>query len=81
MARARYVLRYRGDGPKPAADVARVRELAGVDVVDASPRMLVVESEPTALGALVDDLPDWVMAPEQAYEVPDTRKQVERPPG
>jgi hypothetical protein len=49
-------------------------------VVDSSSRMLVVESEPEALRALVETLPDWIMAPEQQYGVPDTRKRVERPP-
>ena len=80
MAKARFVLRYRGEGALPEADVAQVHGLAGAEVVDSSPRMLVVESEPDRLGALVESLPDWVMAPDQSYTVPDTRKKVERPP-
>ena len=79
MAKARFVLRYRGEGPKPPADVARVRDLAD-DVVDSSARMLLVESDDEPLRALVDSLPDWVMAPEQTFSVPDTRKYVEGPP-
>jgi hypothetical protein len=50
-------------------------------VVDATPRMLLVEAEPDALQALVDELPDWVMAPEQGFPIPDTRKRAVRPPG
>ena len=80
MAKARFILRYRGDGPKPAGDVDRVRELPGAAVVDASSRMLLVESDPEALRRLVETLPDWVMAADQAYAVPDTRKKVEHPP-
>lgn len=80
MAKARYVLRYRGEGDKPAADVARVRQLTDAVVVDSSSRMLLVESDPEPLGALVDDLPGWVMSPERTYEVPDTRQKIERPP-
>ncbi len=76
----RFVLRYRGDGAKPDADVERVRALAEATVVDESSRMLLVESEQGPLSALVASLPDWVMAPEQTLAVPDTRKRVERPP-
>jgi hypothetical protein len=82
MARERFVLRYRGEGAKPDDDVARVRELPGAVVVDdSSPRMLLVEAEPGPLKELVEALPDWVMGPDVAYEVPDTRKKVERAPG
>lgn len=80
MAKARFVLRYRGDGPKPDADVARIQGLADAAVVDSSPRMLVVEGEPEPLRQLVDGLPDWVMGEDRSYEVPDTRKKIERPP-
>jgi len=80
MAKTRFVLRYRGEGPAPAADVARVAQLPTAVVVDSSARMLLVESDPGELQDLVDGLPDWVMAPEQSFAVPDTRKKAERPP-
>lgn len=80
MARARFVLRYRGEGASPPADVSRVAALPGAVVVDATARMLLVESEPDELRALVDALPGWVLSPEQRYAVPDTRKRAERPP-
>ena len=80
MARSRFVLRYQGEGPVPAADVAQVTGLSDAVVVDASPRMLLVDCEPEPLEALVDALPNWVMAPEQRYQVPDTRRRPERPP-
>jgi len=81
MAKQRFVLRYRGDGAKPAADVERVRALADASVVDdSSSRMLLVESDQQPLRDLVEALPDWVMAPEQSFAVPDTRERVERPP-
>ncbi len=79
MVKAKFVLRYRGQGAKPEADVERVRELADT-VDDASARMLVVESDDEALRALVDSLPDWVMAPEQHLPLPDTRRRAEHPP-
>ena len=75
------MLRYRGQGPKPDADVARVHELTDAVVLDdSSSRMLRVEAEPAALRDLVEGLPDWVMGPDVSYEVPDTRKKVLRPP-
>ncbi len=80
MAKARFVLRFTGEGPAPSADVERVRELPGTTVVDASARMLLVESGAEHLARLVDDLDHWVMAPERTYAVPDTRKKVEGPP-
>lgn len=80
MAPARFVLRYRGPGATPDADVARVAGLPSAVVVDATPKMLLVESDPDALQDLVDSLPDWVMAPEQSFPLPDTRKRAVRPP-
>ncbi len=80
MARTRFVLRYRGEGPKPDADVARVQELGDAVIVNSSSRMLVVEAEPGPLRDLVEGLPDWVMGPDVVYEVPDTHKKVLRPP-
>ncbi len=80
MPRSRFVLRYSGEGPKPAADVARLQELAGAVIVESSARMLVVEAKPEPLRDVVDALPDWVMGPDMSYDVPDTRKKVLRPP-
>ena len=79
MPGPRFVLRYRGEGPAPDDDVTKVAEVADA-VVDTAPRMLLVESDPDALHALVESLPDWVMAPEQGFPIPDTRKRAVRPP-
>ena len=49
-------------------------------MVDASSRMLLVESEPEALRSVVAELPNWIMAPETAYGVPDPQARIERPP-
>jgi hypothetical protein len=43
--------------------------------------MLLVEADGEELRALLASLEGWVMAPEQGISVPDTRKQVRRPPG
>lgn len=76
----RFVLRYRGAGPPPEADVARVSQLPSAVVVEALPKMLLVESDPDELQGLVDSLPDWVMAPERSYPIPDTRRRARPPP-
>jgi len=78
----RFILRYRGPGPAPAGDVKQLRGLEDAVVVDASPRMVLVESDsdPEALRSIVDDLPDWIMAPEQSYSLPDVRPRIEGPP-
>ena len=75
VERRRYVLRYRGAGPKPAADVDAARRLPGVTVVDDSAaKMLLVECEGEPATRLAEALPEWVVAPEQTYAVPDTRE-------
>ena len=80
MAKSRFVLRYRGEGVVPQGDVTRVQELPGAVVVDSSAKMLVVDAEAEPLRALVDGLPEWVLAPEQSFVVPDVRQKIERPP-
>lgn len=73
---ARYVLRYRGRGPRPAADVGRVGALPGVEIVDDSPRMLLVDGPEKALRAALADLPGWVMSAETAVPLPDVRRRL-----
>ncbi len=80
VARRRFVLRYRGQGDKPAADLERIRHLPEAHVVDDSSRMVLVESDEEPLLRLVESLPDWVAAPERTFAVPDTRKKIRRPP-
>lgn len=76
MERRRYVLRYRGQGAKPSADVEHVRHLAGITVLDeSSSKMVLVECDEESTTALAEALPDWVVAPEQTFDVPDTRKR------
>ena len=82
MTSPRFVLRYRGDGPAPAADVAQVQELGGATVVDSSSRMLLVEADDAgALRNLAGTLSDWILAPEQPYPFPDAWARIEDSPG
>jgi hypothetical protein len=79
----RFVIRYHGAGPRPEDVVERVRKLPESRIVDDSGRMLLVEA-PAAehLTAAIGKAGggEWLVAPEQGYAVPDTRKRVERPP-
>ena len=74
MAAGRYILRFRGRGQAPDADVARIER--EVKVVDRSPRMLLVEASGPRLARLVEALPRWVAAEEQMVPVPATRPRV-----
>lgn len=77
---ARYVLRWRGDGDTPEDDVAAVRAVPGLVVVDATARMLLVECDEEALRPLAGRLDGWLVGPERVYRVPDTRRRAEQPP-
>jgi hypothetical protein len=70
----RFILRYRGEGSKPAEDVSRIRSLQSIKVLDeSSPRMLLVEGPGTRLKALVESMPEWVLTPERIISLPDPR--------
>jgi hypothetical protein len=73
----RFILRYQGQGSKPAEDVERIRSLEQVKVLDeSSPRMLLVEGPETRLKALVGSMPQWVLAPERMISLPDPRPKL-----
>ena len=40
----RYIVRYAGEGSRPAADVQRIRASRGLNVLDDSSRMMLVEA-------------------------------------
>jgi hypothetical protein len=70
----RFILRYQGEGPKPAEDVSRIRSLQNIKVLDeSSPRMLLVEGPGANLKALVESMPEWVLTPQRMIPLPDPR--------
>ncbi|MDX2032930.1 MAG: hypothetical protein SF339_19795 [Blastocatellia bacterium] len=77
---SRYILRFRGQGKKPAHDVAVIRALPGATVVDDTNRMLLVEAPADELQLALKSLPDWVMTEEQILPLPDPRPRVHHPP-
>jgi len=70
----RFILRYQGEGSKPAEDVNRIRSLENIKVLDeSSPRMLLVEGAGARLKALVESMPEWVLTPQRMIPLPDPR--------
>lgn len=76
----RYILRFSGEGPGPAADVKRIQAAARVQVLDESPRMLLVETSEERLRQVISSLPGWSWTPERKIRLPDTRPRVRRKP-
>jgi hypothetical protein len=74
----RFILRYRPAGPRPDADARRIAALPGVELVDDSPRMLLVDGPEAALRAALADLPAWVMTAETSVPLPDVRRRPRR---
>jgi len=74
----RYILRYRGSGPKPDCDVLRVEQEPETKILEETPRMLLVEGSKERIDDLVAGLPDWVASAEQTYALPDPRPRVEK---
>ena len=75
----KYILRFRGQGGKPAADVEMIRALPHATVLDDEPaRMLLVEADAQELQTAMQSLPDWVMSEERMLAIPDPRPRVRR---
>jgi len=79
ISMSRYILRYKAPGTKPQQDLLRIREAAGVKILDESPRMLLVEGDDEKIKGLRNDLSDWLVTPEVQISVPDTRYRIKRP--
>ncbi|MDE2613688.1 MAG: hypothetical protein KGL78_09625 [Burkholderiales bacterium] len=79
----RFILRA-GPDATPDGDVltARLRVCASVQVLDRSPRMLLVAAEESELAAALQGCRGWSMVPETITPRPDPRPRVKgRPRG
>jgi hypothetical protein len=72
----RFILRFTGEGEPPAEDVRRIRELPRAEVVDSSPRMLLVEAAAAPLDTLLRSLPAWSMSAENFVPLPNPRPKL-----
>jgi hypothetical protein len=76
----RYIVRYVGTGPRPAADVQRIRAAQELTVLDDSPRMFLVEASEAQLHKLIGSMPGWTWSPERMIRLPDPRPKPSRGP-
>ena len=69
----RAIFRYSGANPKPAEDIERIKQIPGLDVLDESPRMLLVEADWPTAQSLAATLPNWTLSTESTYDIPEKR--------
>jgi len=73
----RFILRFKGKGPKLAEDVQRFRVLRNTSVLDdSSSRMILVEAPDAELRELVDTMPGWIISKEKMIPLPDQRPKI-----
>jgi hypothetical protein len=72
----RYILRYDGSASMPTQHSDGIRSIPGLQVIDESPKMLLVSGEESSLREKLKDLPGWSIHPEQDYQLPDTRQKI-----
>ncbi len=76
----RYIVRYVGEGLRPAAEAQRIREAPGLTVLDEAAQMMLVEASAGQLRELMGTLPDWTWTPERSIRLPDPRPRPRRKP-
>jgi hypothetical protein len=73
----RYILRYGKAVSAPEQHVQTIVASKGVQVIDKSPNMLLVDADDeTALRKTVAGLDGWSVHAEQQYPMPDTRHKI-----
>ena len=82
---ARYVLRYRGQGIKPASTREKIGALPDTNVHEETDRMLLVDSDHALDQLSTDevralDLENWAVHRDTTYTLPDTRIRPKRDP-
>jgi hypothetical protein len=76
----KYILRYVGTGPRPVADVQRIRAVQELTVLDDSSRMLLIEASEERVKEVVGSMPGWTWSPERTIRLPDPRPKPRRGP-
>jgi hypothetical protein len=69
---SRFIVRYTGRGSAPAEDLALIRSLPQVTILDETPRMVLVEA-PSSTQDQLQELKSWVVAEEKSFSLPDPR--------
>jgi hypothetical protein len=74
---SRYILRYAQPQSAPAEHLESILATPGLQVIDQSPKMLLVDAEESALREKLKGLPGWSMHTELGYPLPDTRQKLD----
>lgn len=78
---SQYIVRYRGEGEKPATVVERIRKLPQTRILDEdSPRMLLVETPGPQLQEVLQGDPQWLVSEKRSYRLPEQRPGIAAPP-
>lgn len=72
----RFILRFRGAAPTEA-QLAELRQR--VNVIDSSPKMLLFSAAAAELDRLTADFPQWTVAKEVTYQIPEKPIAVRKP--
>lgn len=75
---AQFVLRFRESGNIQPTHVDKIAQIPRVKITNQSPKMLLVEGEEGILRDFVKANPEWLLAPEVKYSVPDPRHRPKR---
>ena len=75
---SRFILRYSGAGTALPELTERLREIAGIKVLDSSARMFLLEGKQPDLDRVVKDLTGWQLIPESFTPLPDPRPKLGR---
>ena len=78
MSIGRFILRYRGKGSIPDEDLGRIRSLSDVQIIDSSPRMLLIEAPDDELKSALSSMSEWVVAKETLIPRPDPRPKLKQ---
>lgn len=76
MSIGRFILRYRGQGSIPDEDLARIRSLSDAQIIDSTPRMLLIEAPDQELKSALSSMSEWIVTEETYTPLPDPRPKL-----
>jgi len=73
----RFILRYRGSSLPPTEDLRKIENAEGLKIQEKSGKMIVVDAEKNVLQPLCEDLPNWIVVPEEhSFTIPDPKSKI-----
>jgi hypothetical protein len=74
---SRFVVRFQGDSRAFRDAASLVEKMKGVQVVDRSPSMLLIDAK-SAVADQIAKRPEWLVVPETFTPLPDTKKRAKK---